>query len=170
MIRRLTLADLLDYRVVRLEALQRHPEAFISAYEDEAAESLDSYKRMIGVAPSATFGCFVDGALVGIAGLVVSPRAKLRHKGTVVGVYLRPAYRSHGRAAQLVGAAIDEARRIGLVSLLLSVTVGNIAAERLYRNLGFHSVGIEERALRIGDRYFDETTMVLRLDQGAAAP
>ena len=70
-------SDLPAYRVIRLEALQRHPEAFLSAYEDEAAEALDTYKRMIAAPPSATFGCFVDDALVGIAGLIVSPRAKL---------------------------------------------------------------------------------------------
>ena len=115
-IRRLEPSDLALYRVVRLEALLHHPEAFLSAYEDEAAEPLDSYKRMIATAPSATFGCFVGGVLVGIAGL-------------------------H-----------------------LHVTVGNEAAERLYRALGFRRYGVEERALRIAGRFFDEAMMVLDLD------
>lgn len=157
-------ADLPAYRFVRLEALRHHPEAFLSAYEDEAAEPLDTYKRMIAAPPSATFGCFVNDTLVGIAGLIVSPRLKLRHKGTIVGVYLRPAHRSHGLARELMEAVIDEARRVGVISLLLDVTVGNEAAQRLYRGLGFQPYGVEERALRIGDDYFDEEMMELRLD------
>ncbi len=163
-IRRLDQSDLPAYRVIRLEALQRHPEAFLSAYEDEAAEALDTYKRMIAAPPSATFGCFVDDALVGIAGLIVSPRAKLRHKGTIVGVYVQPSDRGRGLARQLMDRAIAEARRVGVDTLLLTVTVGNDAAERLYLGLGFRRYGVEKRALRIGARYFDEALMDLRLD------
>ena len=162
-IRRLAQSDLPAYRVVRLEALQRHTEAFLSAYEDEVAESLDSYKRMIATPPSATFGCFVDDTLVGITGLIVSPRAKLRHKGTIVSVYVRPDRRGLGLARQLMDAAIAEARLIGVDTVLLTVTVGNDAAERLYLGLGFRRYGVEERALRVGDRYFDEALMDLRL-------
>lgn len=163
-IRRLEPSDLALYRVVRLEALLHHPEAFLSAYEDEAAEPLDSYKRMIATAPSATFGCFVGGVLVGIAGLTISPRLKLRHKGTIVGVYLQPAHRSRGLARQLIQTVIEEARQVGIVGLHLHVTVGNEAAERLYRALGFRRYGVEERALRIAGRFFDEAMMVLDLD------
>ncbi len=119
---------------------------------------------MIAVPPSATFGCFVDGALVGITGLMVSPRLKLRHKGTIVGVYLQPAHRSHGLARRLIETAIEEARRAGVISLLLNVTVGNEPAERLYYGLGFRRYGLEERALRIGDDYVDEAMMSLILD------
>jgi GNAT superfamily N-acetyltransferase len=144
--------------------LRNHPEAFSSAYEDEAAESLDTYKRMIATPPSATFGYFVDGALAGIAGLIVSPRLKLRHKGLIVGVYLQPAHRSHGLARRLIETVIEEGRRVGVISLHLNVTVGNEPAERLYYALGFRRYGVEERALRIGDVYVDEAMMSLDLD------
>ncbi len=163
-IRRLDQADLPAYRTIRLEALRLHPEAFSSALEDEAAESLESFARKIVPPPGATLGCFVDGKLVGIAGLIVSPRVKLRHKGTLVGVYLDPLHRGQSRARRLVEAVIQEARLAGLISLHLSVTVGNEAAERLYRALGFRCYGVEERALRIDDGYVGEAMMVLDLD------
>jgi GNAT superfamily N-acetyltransferase len=164
LVRRLEQTDLPEYRVVRLEALLRHPEAFLSSYEDEAAESPDSYKRMIAAPPSATFGCFDGDALMGITGLIVSPRAKLRHRGTIVSVYVRPDRRGRGLARQSMKTTIDEARRVGVVSLLLTVTIGDDAAERLYVGLGFPRYGVEERAMRIGDRYFDEAMMFSRLD------
>jgi hypothetical protein len=34
----------------------------------------------------------------------------------------------------------------------------------LYRSLGFESFGVEPRAMRVGDRFYDEEHMVLRLD------
>ena len=87
-----------------------------------------------------------------------------RHKGTIVGVYVQPSDRGRGLARQLMDRAIAEARRVGVDTLLLTVTVGNDAAERLYLGLGFRRYGVEKRALRIGARYFDEALMDLRLD------
>ena len=123
-----------------------------------------SYARMIAVPPSATFGCFVDDVLVGIAGLVVSVKTKIRHSGLLVGVYLDPTHRSHGLARSLVAAAIAEARAVGVVALRLTVGTGNESAERLYRSLGFQVYGVERRAVRLGDIYLDATMMVLDLD------
>ncbi len=119
---------------------------------------------MIQSPPGATFGGFVDEALVGIAGLVVSDRQKLRHKGLLVGIYVDPANRGGGLARSLVERVIQEARSAGLLTLQLHVSVGNAPAERLYRGLGFQVFGVEERALRVGDRFVDDIMMVLRLD------
>jgi RimJ/RimL family protein N-acetyltransferase len=42
--------------------------------------------------------------------------------------------------------------------------VENAAAQALYRSLGFKSFGIEPRAMRVGDKFYDEEHMVLQLD------
>jgi RimJ/RimL family protein N-acetyltransferase len=39
----------------------------------------------------------------------------------------------------------------------------NAPARALYRAAGFEVFGVERRALRVGDRYFDEEHMVLHL-------
>jgi ribosomal protein S18 acetylase RimI-like enzyme len=156
--------DLLLYRPLRLEALRRHPEAFGSTFEEEQGDDL---ARLIGAPPNLTLGGFVTGALVGSAGLVISPKLKQRHKGHIVGVYVDPAWRRTGLARALLDGLIDQARAQGLVVLTLSVTVGNTAARRLYIRAGFTVYGVEPLSLRVGADLLDEELMVLRLDRTA---
>jgi ribosomal protein S18 acetylase RimI-like enzyme len=147
---------------LRLEALGVHPEAFGSSVEEEQGKDL-SY--MIGDPPNMILGGFIDGALVGSIGLVVSPKLKQRHKGHVVGVYVAPSWRGTGLARALTGQLIVEARSAELVLLTLSVTVGNGAARRLYLNAGFISYGIEPSSLMVGSTPYDTELMALFLDQ-----
>jgi RimJ/RimL family protein N-acetyltransferase len=41
----------------------------------------------------------------------------------------------------------------------LTVVAGNETARRLYAGLGFEEYGLEKKALKLGDRYFDEILM-----------
>jgi ribosomal protein S18 acetylase RimI-like enzyme len=163
MIRQLAQQDLAALRVVRLEALRLHPEAFSSSHEEESNHTLDDFVRFV-TPPSATFGAFADDRLVGIAGLSVSPRLKQSHKGTLVGVYVRAESRREGFARQLAEAVVVVARQAKLRSLLLSVTVGNGSARQLYLNLGFRPFGLEPRALRVNGEFYDDELMALDLD------
>ena len=175
------------YRPLRLEALRRHPEAFGAALEEE--EQGGDLARMIGAPPNLTLGGFANcapvgsaigatvssalgatigsgkGALVGSAGLVVSPKRKLRHKGHVVGVYVAPEWRRTGLARALMQGLIHAARAQGLLLLTLSVTAGNEAARRLYSGVGFTVYGVEPLSLRLGDDFLDERLLALRLDR-----
>ena len=153
--------DLPLFQPLRLEALRQHPEAFGSSVEEEQGTDL-SY--MIGASPNVTLGAFVDDALVGSIGLIVSAKLKQRHKGHVFGVYVAPSCRGTGLARALTDQLIVEARSVGLVLLTLSVTVGNEAARWLYLNAGFISYGIEPGSLKIGHDLYDTELMALFLD------
>lgn len=159
MIRRLGPADTEAYRAIRLEALLNKPEAYSSSHEDEAGQPMAFFADRA----TRTFGCFVGDALVGMAGLIVPPGTKTRHKGLIVSVYLRPAHRGHGLARQLMEFVIAEARSANLALVQLAVTVGNAPAERLYQALGFQSYGTEKDAIRVDGVSFDETLMWLAL-------
>jgi ribosomal protein S18 acetylase RimI-like enzyme len=163
MIRRLAEPDLAELRVVRLEALQLYPEAFSSSYEEESRHALDDFVHFV-TPPSATFGAFAGDRLVGVAGLSVSPRLKQSHKGTLFGVYVHAESRREGFARQLAEAVIAAARQAKLRSLLLSVTVGNESARRLYLSLGFQPFGLERRALLVNGEFYDDELMALDLD------
>jgi ribosomal protein S18 acetylase RimI-like enzyme len=109
-IRRLTEADADAFRVLRLAGLQETPEAFGSSYEEEATWPREHFvARAAPQAPSATFGAFVGGRLVGIAGLAVSNRLKQRHKGYMWGIFVRADFRGQGLGRQLVRQVIDTA-------------------------------------------------------------
>lgn len=161
-IRQLVPADLPAFRVIRLQALRRHPEAFSSSYEEESVYQLADFSRFIPTEPpNVGFGAFAGDALVGMASLRVESRLKTHHKGTLIGVYVEPAHRRGGTARALVTAVLDSARAAGLDGLRLSVTEGNANAEALYASLGFRRYGVEPRALMIGDVPYNDVLMAL---------
>ena len=150
------------FRALRLEALERHPCAFAAAHDEESGQSAADVAGRL--AAQAVFGGFVDGVLVGVAGFATPALAKKRHKGLLWGVYVHAPLRGHGLGRALVAQVIEHAR--GRVAQLhAAVVTGNVAACRLYRDLGFVTYGVEPRALKVGERDFDQELMVLMLDR-----
>jgi ribosomal protein S18 acetylase RimI-like enzyme len=153
------------FRALRLEALERHPCAFAAAHEEESGQSAADVAARL--ASQAVFGSFVDRALVGVAGFATPALAKKRHKGLLWGVYVGERLRGHGLGRALVARVIEHARE-RVAQLHASVVTGNAVACRLYRDLGFVTYGIEPRALKVGERYFDQALMVLMLDRASS--
>ncbi|ANW05268.1 GNAT family N-acetyltransferase [Bradyrhizobium icense] len=166
-IRRLELADAALYRDIRLEALQKNPEAFGSTFERESAQPLSWFEAVIDRAD--IFGAFLDGKLTGIAGFSAQEGSKQAHKGRLWAMYIRDTARGSGLGKLLVAAVLDHARgRVEMVQL--TVVSENEAARRLYSAMGFVEYGYEKRALKQGGRYYDEILMVKFLDEGTAGP
>jgi ribosomal protein S18 acetylase RimI-like enzyme len=164
-VRRLTPAEAAALRDLRLRALKEHPDAFTSSYEDDVRQPVSAMeKRLAEESGNAFWGAFVEGNLVGMVGSTCEPRAKNRHKGHVVAMYVAPEFRRRGLGRALLQAVIDHARDVaGLEQLVLTVTRRNPAAGDLYRATGFTSFGIEPRALKAGGEYFDKEHMILFL-------
>ena len=161
-IRRLQTPDAALYRDIRLEALQRNPEAFGSTFEFENAQPLSWFEASLGRA--AIFGAFVDGRLAGMAGFAMQEGPKHAHKARLWGMYVRAAARNSGLGKRLVASVLEHARgRAELVQL--TVASENDAARRLYRAMGFVEYGHERRALKQDGRYYDEVLMVNFLDE-----
>jgi GNAT superfamily N-acetyltransferase len=160
-LQRLTADDAAVLRELRLEAFAAHPRDFRSSPADEAAAPLAQLADQIS--HGHVLGLFDGETLVGAAGLAFERRAKLAHKGLIWGVYVRPAWRSHGGAERLLAGLIEAAK--GRVEALhLVVSDGNGAALRLYTRLGFSQWALEPRALRLDDgAWVDEVYMVRRL-------
>src|SRR6476646_4458218 len=105
-IRRLLPADAALYRDIRLEALRSSPEAFGSAYETESVHPVDWFAERLERG-AVTLGAFRGGELAGILGFVAGVGPKQRHKGELVGMYVRPAARLAGVGRVLIAAALD---------------------------------------------------------------
>jgi RimJ/RimL family protein N-acetyltransferase len=160
-VRRLETDDVASYRELRLEGLKNHPEAFASSWEYEAEKPLSWWAE--GVKSNTVLGGWVDGSpLVGVAGLRVQDAVKLRHKGVLWGMYVRPEARGTGLAAALVQRAVEHAFTL-VEEICLTVVTSNVAACRLYRAAGFKEYGLERRALKVGSEYYDEMLMALPL-------
>ena len=149
-----------EAKQLRLEALLAEPTAFASSHEDELAFSDDVWIARLATAyerdGNLTFFAAVDGALVGMAGASWPAREKLRHVASIYGVYISPAQRGQGIAAQLMRRLLDELSALPqLEKVGLTVNSASTPAVRLYERFGFQRVGAARRELRVGGQYYD---------------
>lgn len=152
-VRRLTQDDAEIFREIRLEALERHPETFQATYESAAELPLDAFRQRLR--QYALFGGFADGALCGFVGFYPLRNPKISHKGLMWGMYVTEAARGTGLAAAMVEAVVDHAKD-KVEQILLSVIEDNERARKFYEKMGFEPYGVERRALKIGERYYNE--------------
>ena len=164
-IRALTGADAEAYRTIRLEALRQAPDAFASSYEEESARPIEIFQeRLVGKFGGVTFAAIVDGEIAGTAGGVREDRLKTRHKLLLVGVYVRPAWRSRGLGERLVERVLQHARELGDIRVVqLKVACDNRPASALYERLGLTVYGIERKAIKLGERFIDEELRAIEL-------
>ncbi|MBE4907557.1 GNAT family N-acetyltransferase [Bacillus luteolus] len=161
-IRILNSSDAEAYRKIRLHALQGNPEAFSSSYEEEVEYPLERTASRLDEGTSFTFGAFIDNTLVGVVSLVLETRHKIKHRATIFAMYVNPDHRKLGVGKQLMVAAIEEAQKLDEIEqIYLTVNASNEPAKRLYLSLGFKTYGVDKRALKIEDQYYDEELMVL---------
>ncbi len=160
LIRRVMPRDAASYRSIRLEGLQRNPEAFASTFEFESAQPDSWFAERL--AASEVLGAWHGADLVGVVGFRVQEGLKVAHKGVLWGMYVQPRARKTGTARRLVDALIAIAiARVELVQL--EVWQGNEAARRLYSSAGFVEYGLEINALKQNGAYFNEVLMAKAL-------
>lgn len=165
-IRILTERDAQHYQALRLRALQTNPESFGSTYEREVHFTTEQVEERIRqVKDRYVLGAFQeDGSLVGIVQVVRESNQKFQHKGTIYGMYTAPEVRGQGVGKALMEEVIHRAKDFdGVEQIHLQVVATNETAKKLYKSLGFETYGVEPRALKDGDRYYDEELMVLFL-------
>ncbi len=161
-INKLSASDADDYRDLRLEGLSAHPEAFGASWEDESVLSVEDFAERLET--NIVFGARRNDtkALVGAVGLRIPTASKTRHKGAIWGMYVRPETRGSGIGAALIKHAVDHIRpMVEEVTIIVGST--NTAAHKLYSKMGFEQYGLERRALKIGQTYYDEVLMALVL-------
>ena len=136
-IRRLGPRDAADFRETRLECLRLHPENFGTVGEVEKERPLADFARMLD--KHRFWGGWRDGALDGIVGFYVMPRAKERHRGVLYAMYVRDAARGTGmtpaqrlRRVELPLAApvILSGVRLSAIIALSTATIGSTVAAR----------------------------------------
>ena len=163
-IRQLTPDDAPTYRELRLRALREHPQAFTSDWEDASQRPPEESRQRLASAGVTFWGAFDEsGALCGMVGLECALRAKERHKGVVVAMYVAREAAGRGLGRELLQALVLHAADIGLTDLVLTVTEGNAPAIHLYREAGFTAFGTQPRAIVVNGRAYAKVHMHLGL-------
>lgn len=166
-IRLLTEAGTEAYWALRLRGLREVPDAFGTTYEEAVTRPLakvaQRFREELTSPDNFIMGAF-EGTLVATTGFRREQGIKDRHKGMIFGVYTAPEARGRGIGKALLLQVIAHAQTSpGLEQILLAVATTQVAARRLYRSLGFAVYGLQPRALKQGEQYFDEELMMLEL-------
>lgn len=107
----------------------------------------------------AIFAAFDGNEAIAMTGFFVHKGEDLKHKAMIWGVYVKPAFRGRGISYDLLEMALSNLpKSVSVVQLC--VVEGNEAAEATYEKAGFKQWGLEERAIYIDGRYYNEKHMV----------
>jgi GNAT superfamily N-acetyltransferase len=120
------------WRRIRLRALQEAPYAFGTTYAE--ASQWDAARWEAQVVEVATFVAVLDGRDVGVARGASHRRNDARE---LVSMWVDPAARRVGIAAQLIASVAAWAAAAGATMLVLDVVADNAAAIALYHRAGF---------------------------------
>jgi len=167
-IRLLTTDDAAALRAIRLEAVEQEPFAFGASLEEERNRSLEEWQARLVASnreESGYIGAFDGGELFGLIGYFRHKGAKVRHKASIVSMYVKKAHRGTGVAGELMKAALTHLKAFGDVDQVqLAVVTSNESAVRFYEKMGFLQYGLEKRALRIEGTYVDEAHMYMLME------
>ncbi|MGR3778322.1 GNAT family N-acetyltransferase [Bacillus paramycoides] len=162
-IRLLQATDAESYWNLRLESLKENPEAFATTYEEsiQGDNPIQQVANNLETAGNFTFGAFKNDKLIGIVTVLQEKRLKLQHRGVLVAMYVTPSQRDSGTGKALLKETLKKAKELNLEQIILTVLTDNKPAKALYESMGFQTFGIEKKALKYKEQYFDEEFMVL---------
>src|SRR5574339_496676 len=165
-IREANAADAVQYRTLRLEALQNSPIAFSADYQKNFNHPLKYWEDLLTPQPdeSTIFIGEYDNKLIGMTGVMRSNSPKTRHAVWIWGVYITPEWRSLHIASELITSCLNWAKERQAVLAKLGVAVVNQPAIRCYERCGFKTYGTEPRAVFVDGEYYDEYLMFRPLD------
>lgn len=163
----LTAADLDAYRRLMLHAFTAAADAFTNTAEDRANAPDEWWLSRIAdpAGASVAFGAFDEGELAGTVTIEFVRKPKTRHRALVLGMFVREQSRGRGLGRRLMRAALGcAAQREGVLTVVLTVTEGNVPAINLYRACGFNAFGTEPMAIATPDGYKGKVHMWRRLE------
>jgi len=148
---------------LRMQALEIDPWSFVDSPEELRSISVEEFAARLRADDAENFivGAFEQQTAVGMVGCYQEVPMKRRHKAWIWGVFVTPAARGRGIARSLMQAAIERTKMIvGIDMVMLTVAVDQPAPRKLYESLGFRSIGVEPKGIKIGDQTHDEEHMV----------
>jgi ribosomal protein S18 acetylase RimI-like enzyme len=163
-IQKLTRDYLLEYKELRLRALQTDPQAYFATYEEVSRWPNHFFESEINAhAGSDVFGYYgyfdLMGKLRGYVNLSPSFFSTQSHIADLYNLYVQPEYRHQKIASYLMDNVIGAAQYAQLETIFLSVLSANVTALALYQKYGFIEYARKERSVKSSYQYLDEILM-----------
>lgn len=157
-VRLLTPPDAIAVRRLRLEGLRLSPQAFGSAWEEEAVHPLAWWQaRLAG--PARWLGAEAGKDLAGLTVVSLNLRMKHAHCADIGAVYVGENFRRRGVAFALMQSAMGYLATTKARNATLTVSADNTAAQKLYARFGFSVCGQLQRELNVDGSFIDELIM-----------
>jgi ribosomal protein S18 acetylase RimI-like enzyme len=164
-IREATMGDVVQFREMRLFALQDSPTSFSADYQVNHDHPISFWEgRLRFDEHGIIFFAEHDSQLIGMTGIRKGETPKTKHDAYIWGVYIRPEWRGLHLAEELIKTCIEWAKAREVEIVKLGVTTTNASAIHCYERCGFTVYGTEPRAILFEDVYYDEYLMFKELD------
>jgi len=148
--------------VLALRLMLDSESEFMLLEADERSRDVEVQRRrlqgMLAPANSTVFVADVGGRLVGFLQARGGEFRRNRHVADIV-LGVRHSHSGQGLARQLLEAAEEWARSVGVSRLELTVMAHNERAHRLYLSVGFRDEGSKRESLRVRGAPVDEIVM-----------
>ena len=164
-IREAKVGDVVQFRELRLFALQDSPTAFSADYQVNYNHPMSFWEGRLRIDEHGIiFFAEHDSKLIGTTGIRKGESPKTKHGAYIWGVYIRPEWRGLHIAEELIRTCIEWAQKQKVEIVKLGVVTTNASAIRCYERCGFTIYGTEPRGIFYDGRYYDEHLMFKLLD------
>jgi len=135
--------------------------------ENEFGTTLEQEEQFIEkVADSNSAGlfiAFIDGEIASVANLSNPSRKRIAHTSDI-GMAVIKKFWGIGVGSAMVETLIEFAKASGQIEIIgLGVRVDNLAAQRLYKKMGFVEIGCYPKFFKVENEYYDSILMNLYL-------
>ena len=159
-IREATPSDVIQYRELRLGALQDSPTAFSADYLVNLNKPMSFWEgRLSFDEHGIIFFATVENNLIGMTGVRRGESPKTKHSAGIWGMYVHPEWRGLHIAEGLIETCVSWAKLRHVNISKLGVTTTNLSAIRCYERCGFTIYGKEPRAMLYEGKFYDEYLM-----------
>ena len=158
-------SDVIQYRELRLSALQDSPTAFSADYQVNLNHPMSFWEGRLSFNEHGTiFFATHENNLIGMTGIRRGESPKTKHSAGVWGMYVRSEWRGLHIAEALIETCVTWAKVSQVNIIKLGVTTTNTSAVRCYERCGFTIYGNEPSAMLYEGNYYDEYLMSRSLD------
>lgn len=144
-IKQINANDWLNYKNIRLETLQKEPQAFSSTYKETLKYSDSKWKQVLSDKNTRFLIAFHKNIAIGIGRISFNETEEPIEVAVLGSLYVNIKYRKYGIGKELVKQLIKLAeKQEGIESVKLYVKNKQLAAINLYSSLGFVKTEIEQ--------------------------